>query len=38
MACQCAIVGDCGVGFRSLTTRRPQAGQNVGMRAMEKRA
>jgi hypothetical protein len=38
MACQYATVGDCSVGFRSRTTRRPHAGQNVGIRATEKRA
>jgi hypothetical protein len=32
---QRATAGESGLGLRSLTTRRPQAGQKAGMRATE---
>jgi hypothetical protein len=32
---QRATAGESGLGVRSLTTRRPHAGQNAGMRAIE---
>jgi hypothetical protein len=32
---QCAIAGEWSVGLRSLTTRRPQAGQNAGRRPID---
>ena len=33
---QCETTGDVSVGLRSRTTRRPQAGQYIGIRAIEK--
>jgi hypothetical protein len=35
---QCETTGDVSVGLRSRTTRRPHAGQYIGIRAMENAA